>query len=165
VGMIFVVIFAFNSNVIIQRFASSFNPKEGSNAERYRNWVQAVDIIRDNPLGGVGLGNYARAIDPTAPDRSSIYAHDLFLDIAAETGILSAVIFLLLILVSVWRNMKNGSMLNLGVAAELIGFSVHSVFDTALYSPQVLTLFLIIIAFGLNAPKLKTQNSNVKATT
>jgi len=159
IAAIFVLIFFFNSNVITQRLVSSFNLKEGSNAERYKNWVQAAEIIQDNPLGGVGLGNYARAVDPTAADRSSIYAHNLFLDIAAETGILSAIIFLLLILISIWRNIKNNSMLNLGIAAGLAAFFVHSIFDTALYSPQVLTLFLIIIAYSVIARSEATKQS------
>jgi O-antigen ligase len=139
----------FNSNIISQRLSSSFNLKEGSNAERYKNWVQAVEIIKDHPLGGVGLGNYARVIDPTAKERSSIYAHNLFLDIAAETGILNAAAFLLLVFVSIWRNIKSGHTINLGLAAGLVGFSVHSIFDTALFSPQALVIFLIIVALGL----------------
>jgi len=156
---IFVLIFVFNSNIITQRLATSFNLKEGSNAERYKNWTQATGMIQDYPLGGVGLGNYAKTVDPTAADRSSIYAHNLFLDIAAETGILNAIIFLLLIFVSVWRNIRNNNMISLGVAAGLIAFLIHSIFDTALYSPQVLTLLLIIIALGLNGnEKLKNQN-------
>jgi O-antigen ligase len=150
IAAIFVLIFIFNSNIITQRLVSSFNLKEGSNVERYKNWVQAAGMIQDYPLGGVGLGNYARTVDPTAADRSSIYAHNLFLDIAAETGILNAIVFLCLILFSVWRCIRNGSMLNLGIAAGLVAFLVHSVFDTALYSPQVLTMLLIIIALGLN---------------
>jgi O-antigen ligase len=126
--------------------------REGSNAERLKNWAQAVEIIRDHPLAGVGLGNYSRLIDATVPDRSSIYAHNLFLDIAAETGILNAAVFLFLILGAVWRNIKSQERLGLGLAAGLIGFLVHSVFDTALYSPQVLTIFLVIIALGLRSP-------------
>lgn len=164
-GVMFVLIFFINSNIITQRLATSFNLKEGSNAERYKNWTQAAEMIRDYPLGGVGLGNYARTVDPTAADRSSIYAHNLFLDIAAETGILNAIIFLFLIVISIWRNIKNNNMLNLGLAAGLVAFFVHSIFDTALYSPQVLTLLLIIIALGLNDDKLKTQNAKLKTTT
>lgn len=162
---IFVLIFIFNSNIIAQRLVSSFNLKEGSNAERYKNWVQAADMTQDHPWGGVGLGNYARTVDPTAADRSSIYAHNLFLDIAAETGILNAIVFLFLLLISIWRNIRNGGMLNLGLASGLVAFFVHSIFDTALYSPQVLTILLIIIALGLYSLKLKTKNEKLKATT
>jgi O-antigen ligase len=162
--ILIVLLFVFNSNVVSQRLTSSFNLKEGSNAERYKNWVQAVDMIRDYPLGGVGLGNYARAVDPTAPNRSSIYAHNLFLDIAAETGILNAVVFLSLILFAIWRNVKNNNMISLGLAAGLVAFFVHSLFDTALYCPQVLTIFLIIIALGLSF-NLKIKSENGKTTT
>jgi len=172
---IFVLIFIFNSNIISQRLVSSFNLKEGSNAERYKNWVQAEDMIRDYPLGGVGLGNYARTVEPRlgGENRSSIYAHNLFLDIAAETGILNAIIFLCLILFLVWRNIRNSSMSNLGLAAGLVAFLVHSIFDTALYSPQVLIIFLIIVAVGLYDDKIPAfnkasagkQNSDVKTTT
>jgi O-antigen ligase len=165
IAAIFVLIFVFNSNIITQRLASSFNMKEGSNAERYKNWTQAVEMIQDHSLVGVGLGSYARSVDPGAADRSSIYAHNLFLDIAAETGILNGIIFLLLILIPIWRNIKSGGMLNLGLASGLVAFFVHSIFDTALYSPQVLTMFLIIIALGLNDNKLKAQNAKLKATT
>jgi len=149
-GLVLAIVFLLNSNIISQRLVSSFNFKEGSNAERYKNWTQAVEIVRDNPLGGVGLGNYARTVDPAlAGDRSSIYAHNLFLDIAAETGILNAIVFLALLLVSVRRGVKNGNALGLGIAAGLVGFAVHSMFDTALYSPQVLAIFLVIIALNL----------------
>jgi len=160
IGAILVLIAVFNSNAIFQRLTSSFNLKEGSNAERYRNWTEAVDIIRDYPLGGVGLGNYAHAVDPSSADRSSIYAHNLFLDIAAETGILSAAVFLFLIVFSIWRNIKNNNIISLGLASGLGAFFVHSIFDTALWSPQVMVVFLTIVAIGLNvSSKRKAQNS------
>lgn len=159
--LVLVIAFSFNSKVISQRFMSSFNLKEGSNAERYKNWAQAAQTIRDYPLGGVGLGNYARSVDPRAGERSSIYAHNLFLDIAAETGVLNVVVFLLLIFFSVRRNVLIGDMPGLGIAAGLVGFSVHSIFDTALWSPQVMTLLLVIIALGLN-DNLKFKNKNSK---
>jgi O-antigen ligase len=160
IGAILILIAVFNSGAIFQRLASSFNLKEGSNAERYKNWTEAVDIIRDYPLGGVGLGNYARAVDPSSADRSSIYAHNLFLDIAAETGILNAVAFLFLIIFSIWRNIKNNNIISLGLASGLVAFFIHSMFDTALWSPQVMVVFLTIVAIGLNvSSKCKAQNS------
>lgn len=165
IGAIIALVFILNSNIISQRLVSSFNLKEGSNAERYKNWVQAVEIIRDHPWGGVGLGNYARTVDPTATDRSSIYAHNLFLDIAAETGILNAIVFFFLMLISVWKNIEKDSMINLGLASGLVAFFVHSIFDTALYSPQVLTMLLIIIALGLFQADLKNNIENGKTTT
>jgi len=145
------ILFLIIISPIGQRFISSFNAEEGSNIGRYENWVQAANVIENNPLG-VGIGNYAYKIDPTADYRMPIYAHNLYLDIAAETGAINALIFIL-ILISAIRALvlqaKNNS-LYFGMAAGLVIFSTHSIFDTALYSVQVLPLLLIIIALSAN---------------
>jgi O-antigen ligase len=135
-----------------QRFTSSFNAEEGSNVGRYKNWSQAVDIIKDNPLG-VGVGNYAYKIDPIASYRTPIYAHNLYLDIAAETGIVNALIFILMLLFSIRAFIAKAkkSAIYFGGAAGLVIFSAHSFFDTALYSAQVLPLLLIIVALSSNS--------------
>ncbi|MDP1845652.1 MAG: O-antigen ligase family protein [Candidatus Moranbacteria bacterium] len=143
-------LFLFYSGAISERLASAFNLKEGSNVERMKNWEEAVEIIKDHPLIGVGLGNYAAEIEPTIGERSSIYAHNLFLDIAAETGILNGLIFLLLIFLSIFRGVRSGSAIGLGLSASLVYFLVHGIFDTPLYSPQVLVILLIVLALGVN---------------
>ena len=55
-------------------------------------------------------------------------------------------------------------MISLGLASGLVAFLVHSIFDTALYSPQVLTLFLIIVAYSVIArsPSKGWINSTTK---
>jgi O-antigen ligase len=156
-GLVAVALFLFNPKAVSQRFFSSFDLREGSNAERMKNWKKAADIISDHPLTGVGLGNYAAEIEPTIGERSSIYAHNIFLDIAAETGILNGLIFLLLIFISIFRGARGGSAVGLGLSASLIYFLVHGFFDTPIYSPQVLTILLIILALGID--KLKAPAS------
>lgn len=56
---------------------------------RFANWAQAGRIIAQAPLLGVGLGNYETAIPPhVRPNEpTSIYAHNFFLQLAAETGL------------------------------------------------------------------------------
>lgn len=144
------VLFLFYSGAVSERLTSAFNLKEGSNIERMKNWEEAVEIIKDHPLMGVGLGNYAAEIEPTIGERSSIYAHNLFFDIAAETGILNGLIFLLLIFISIFRGVRSGSSIGLGLSASLVYFLVHGIFDTPLYSPQVLVILLIVLALGVN---------------
>jgi O-antigen ligase len=146
------------------RLMSAFNLKEGSNAERVKNWEQAAGAIRDFPLSGIGLGNYASYVDPSSGERSSIYAHDVFLDVSAETGILNGFVFWALILTSLWRNTASKNILNLGIASGLAYFLVHGIFDTPIWSPQVMVILLVILAVGINSDKLKTQRSNVKTT-
>jgi O-antigen ligase len=133
-----------------QRFISSFDTEEGSNKGRFENWVQAVEMIENYPQG-VGIGNYSYEIEPSADYRKPIYAHNLYLDIAAETGIINAIFFVSLILFTIKSFIKKAkdNILWLGGAVSLVIFSTHSIFDTSLYSVQVLPLFLIIISLSV----------------
>jgi O-antigen ligase len=131
------------------RFYSIFNLREGSNQGRIQIWKEALDIIRDHPFLGVGIGNYSKAVKVTATYREPIYAHNTYLDIAAESGIINAFFWISLIIaaaVNFYQRRKNKMFLMLCVS--LIIFSVHSFFETAIYSPVVLTLFIFIISFA-----------------
>ena len=132
------------------RLVSAFDLKEGSNAERMKNWQQAISVVREYPLFGIGLGNYSSYVDPASGERSSIYAHNTLLDISSETGIINGFVFLALILASFWRNADSKNMLNLGLASGLVYFLVHGIFDTAIWSPQVMVILLVILAVGLH---------------
>ncbi len=146
IGLLTATIFIFQP--IQKRMASVFSLREGSNIERIENWRQAAGIVADYPLAGIGLGNYSSFIDPEAEERSSIYAHNIFLDLSAETGILGGILFLLLIGAGIWRNILSRNVLGLGLASALVYFLVHGVFDTPIWSPQVFVVFLTILALG-----------------
>jgi O-antigen ligase len=147
--LILIILIPLASSPVGKRFYASFSANEGSNKVRYENWTQAVDIIKKNPLG-VGIGNYSYQIEPSANYRKPIYAHNLYLDIAVETGIVNAIIFLFLLIFSIRSFIvrSKDNILYLGGAGSLVIFSVHSLFDTALYSVQVLPLVLIVIALS-----------------
>jgi O-antigen ligase len=156
-GAAALILLLFFLSPVFQRMTSVFNLKEGSNVERMKNWSQATEIISDYPLFGIGLGNYSSVIDPTASERSSIYAHNLFLDIAAETGILNGLVFVGLILVSIWKNIRGKDMIGLGLAAGFVYFLVHGIFDTPIWAPQVMVVFLVILALNLNVTRLRVD--------
>jgi O-antigen ligase len=71
---------------------------------RFANWLQAGRVLASAPVLGVGLGNYETSVPaqvhPGEP--ASIYAHNFFLQMAAETGI---PLFILLLVVS-WSFIK-----------------------------------------------------------
>ncbi|MGW8185444.1 MAG: O-antigen ligase family protein [Candidatus Moraniibacteriota bacterium] len=141
-------------NPITDRFISSFDLSEGSNTGRIQTWKQSLGIIQDNPLLGVGLGNYSLSIKPSANYREPIYSHNTFLDIAAETGILNAVIWLLLFLSAIInftkRFIRNTDFIQLGLAAALVTFLIHSLFETAIFSIHILPLIVLILSLNDN---------------
>ncbi|MDP3057547.1 MAG: O-antigen ligase family protein [bacterium] len=150
-------------NPVITRFFSSFNPAEGSNSERLLNWRQSIKIIEDYPTLGVGVGAYAEALNARSSERSSVTAHNTYLDIAAEIGIptlliwvlilISTVKVFLLILKSKERELSKEKVISLGLVGAFVWFSVQLFFDTAIYSPTLLAVLMIYLAISVNLGK------------
>lgn len=103
---------------------------------RFVNWLQAGRVLATAPLLGVGLGNYEAAVPaqvfPGEP--ASIYAHNFFLQLAAETGV---PLFILLLVVSLPFIKKNRARLlrreNALFAAASIQILFFSFFDVGIY--------------------------------
>jgi len=157
VAGISVLFISFTNQSIINRFLSSFDFDEGSNKERIKNWDQGYEMFADNFLTGVGIGNYSIYLYPTAEYRTPIYAHNLYLDLGAEMGIFALLVWLALIVITIWQLFETGKRskdvflraLSFGSIGSLIWFSVHSFFDTAIYSPTILAVFVIIISLSI----------------
>lgn len=83
-------------DVIKKRF---FIDDKGSAASRIPMMMDALEVIKNNPLIGIGLNNYVLAIskyDITGIHKGFVQpVHNLFLLIAAETGIMSFFVFIL----------------------------------------------------------------------
>lgn len=144
------------SQPVVNRFLSSFDFNEGSNTERIKNWSQGSEMFADNFLFGVGIGNYSLEINPTIAYRAPVYAHNLYLDIGAEMGIFALIIWIALIAVTIYqlyqasKNSKSefSKAVSIGLIGSLVWFSVHSFFDTPIYSPTILAIFIVIISLA-----------------
>jgi len=142
---------------VVNRFLSSFDFNEGSNSERLKNWNQGSEMFANNFLFGVGIGNYSLEINPTIEYRSPVYAHNLYLDIGAEMGILALIIWTFLISITIFQLCKISKnsddeflrIIAVGLIGSLIWFSVHSFFDTPIYSPTILGIFTVIVSLAV----------------
>ncbi|MEI7749735.1 MAG: O-antigen ligase family protein [Candidatus Moraniibacteriota bacterium] len=146
--MILLLLFFFGICAIApvrERLMSVFSMEEGSNIGRMDMYSEAIQNITRQPWG-YGLGNYPLVIKPTAGPREPIYAHDLFLDIATESGILGAISFFLAIAVVFRRLLSVRSGIMLAGAASLLIFFSHAIFETPLYSVHILPIFLLLLA-------------------
>ena len=158
IGCVLVGLLLTIPNPISGRYASIFNLREGSNMGRIEIWQRTMTIIEDNPWLGVGIGNYSLQIKPSATYREPFYAHNTYLDIAAESGVTSAFIWVGILFFS-WRMFKKKAQREavfLGPALAIVIFSTHSLVETAIYSPTVLALFLIVLGFS----NIKADESN-----
>lgn len=131
-------------------------------ALRFNLWNSAVEIVRDTPLTGVGVGLFGRAVrsyrDPLWVDNRLGTAHNVVLNTAAETGLIGAMILAgMAITVGVliwrrWRRLASGERLRLEFAAAgLAGLSVQSLFDTFTLTP-IVALVALLVAYCIVEP-------------
>jgi putative inorganic carbon (hco3(-)) transporter len=79
---------------------------ETSAATRIQAWKAAAGMIADNPIVGVGLASFGAAF-PDYSDAKPREAHNTFLQIAAESGLIAGLMYVLLgvgSIVALWRN-------------------------------------------------------------
>lgn len=81
------------------RFATITDLQMQSNSERLLMWQSAIKMFTDNPILGVGYGQYKTAyqtkyILPQARDKTLVHAHNNILQMLAECGIVGAAAFI-----------------------------------------------------------------------
>lgn len=152
IGAGVVMIGAIGFSPVGTRLLSSFSRTDGSNIERWRLWSEAGTHIPEHPFFGTGLGNYPLAVKPSAAYREPIYAHNLYLDIAVETGLTGLGLFLawvvsaLVRLFLAWERKRD--TLALAAFLSLTVYAAHALFDTPLYSVQNLPLLVFLVSLG-----------------
>ena len=126
--------------------------------DRWMMWQAALGMIRDRPLLGHGLNtfmaNYLHYW--VGGEQLPRYAHNCYLQVAAETGLLGLTAFAALL----WRwfaRLATGLSaldaltrpLLLGLLAGLVAFALQAAFDTNFYSMRQATLFWVLAGLAL----------------
>lgn len=107
--------------------------------ERMAHWQAAWEMWLAHPIFGVGIGNYAVTYPAYALPRWDDplgHAHNYFLNVAAETGTVGLMAYLLLWLAAFWQGWRavrasSGIWRSLaaGLLGTLVALTVHNTFD------------------------------------
>ncbi len=131
-------------------------------------WKETLDIIKNRPVLGYGINTYMGVLQKYRRDRGypdayptyartkhPTYAHNCYLQIVTEMGIVGLIAFLWII-VRFFRSSvnKRAGYVSLGIAAGLFAFLVHSFFDTNLYSLQLNILFWFMLGLAVAKAKI-----------
>lgn len=136
---------------VVARLVSSFDLGEGSNLGRLAIWQDSWEVIKKDPLVGVGLGNYPAAVDFSGAYRSAVTSHNLYLDIWAELGLLGLLAWLALVFTAVkeaYQARNQNPVVAFGVFSSLAYFSSHSFFETAIFNPTALAFLMIVLGLA-----------------
>lgn len=135
---------------------SSGNEFLASNNNRLAIWQVCVDLFKEHPILGLGAGteNIHQEIIARI-DINRTHAHNLFLEIATEGGIIG-IAFALAIIIVFAKNLfklfylKNNAYRPYAVlyTSSIIGFITMSLYEHTLQSPKEMMVFFILLGFA-----------------
>ena len=141
------------------RFASIGNLSDSSTSYRVSIWMGTLDMLKDYWLCGIGPGTDAfNMVYPAYSYNaaSAQHAHNLFLQIVCDAGVVALALFVILLFVY-FRMMCSalskerdwtGRLLQTAFAAGVCGFMVQAMTDYSFYNYRVMFLFWSYLALG-----------------
>lgn len=120
---------------------------------RTEEWRQTLDVIRDNPVWGVGLGRLGFVLHQHNELSTARHAHNLFLTWWAEAGTGALIAWLWLFALLVWRSLRgalrDGSAAGRAALVAVVGFLGFSMLDHPANTDRVALAFWIVAGFAL----------------
>lgn len=169
--IILLLIFPFIMPKSIKDWAAqvNYNPVRFMlNDDRISVYKNALNMIKHHPIVGVGVNTFSKNYltyklpEPDwAKTADSMYAHNHFLQMAGEIGLLGLVIFFWLLYrlfkanFSVYQRLKDEYLrvVTLSLIACFIAFLVNGLTETSLYYSRVAMIFWYLIGVSLSLKK------------
>ncbi len=139
-------------------------------ADRVMMWKAALGMIKDRPILGHGLNtfmaNYLKYW--VGGERMPRYAHNCYLQVAAETGLTGLAAFLAFLGMLFWHLIRRAirseaqlAILLPGFIGGLLAFVVQAGVDTNFYSLRQAVLFWVLagVAVGLSEQPIDSRNT------
>lgn len=175
--IIFMVVFTLISPFLLPKTVKDwakvveYNPiRFMCNDDRIAAYINSTHMIKDHPVIGLGANTYMKSyknynISSYKGLRTidTMYAHNNFLHMAAEIGLLGLGIFLWMLFAlfkgcaKVYKgiNDKFLSVVSISAIACLIAFLVNGLTESSLYSARVALIFWYLSGFALSLNRIK----------
>lgn len=111
-----IILFLFSPSFVSERISSIFSGEDTNVNQRLELWKDTLEIIKDKPVTGTGLGTFTEVYMNKYPlcaylsgegSRIIRHAHNLYLQMIAEAGIAGAAIFILLVIIGYIKGIRN----------------------------------------------------------
>ena len=157
----------FLPDTIFNRILTIFNLEDSSTSSRFPLYAAALEMIQARPVRGAGLGTDAVRLaikDMNLYHGSSpfVHAHNLYLQIWLETGLIGIVSYLAAMLSGLKSAAKackfhcprEVRLITIGAAAAVAGILVNCLADYLWNYPRVMVIFWFLFAILLSGVKL-----------
>jgi tetratricopeptide (TPR) repeat protein len=166
--VIAIMILTGSFDVVFERMTTLKQP-EITSGERLRMWAGVLDMIKDNPLIGTGIGTFAYAypVYQTVGGYTINHAHNEYLETMSETGLIGgALLFLCIIILfgyvirhSTFQSGRNLSGISIGALSACFSLLTHEFFDFNLYIPSNALLFTVCGAIAITSASIDDKES------
>ena len=150
---------------LISRMNLDVLKQDSSIAYRWPLWKFAFKTFTENPLFGSGIGSFGFYVPShfKASGYLVSHAHNIYLQLLAETGLLGFVAFMGYLMTSMYISFQlfrrssdhQTRCLSVGVWASCGGLLAHGVVDATLYLPQLSIFMWVLIAVIRNIGDLE----------
>ncbi len=158
-GLFILSIFLVRSLVVkdslFSLFKTRIDPFSTSKTARIFIWKSAWNIFLDYPITGVGFGSFSKIYPmykiPEAIEENFSFAHNLPLNLLAETGILGFLGFssmvIRFILLGFKRYFRRRDTFILSLLSSFSAYMTHQLFDGTMWSLHLGMIFFVFIFF------------------
>ncbi|MDI6780504.1 MAG: O-antigen ligase family protein [bacterium] len=146
----------------------TYQKDEGSAMKRIYLWQAGIEMIKDHPIVGVGMDNFALTFPEYNPYLKPQTSHSTYIQFGSECGIPGLGIYLLLLIFhfkttfDIRRKVDKNSFeayVCLSLESGIIGHMISSIFIAKVYSEPVYW----IIMFGAILKNLVKEQINLKS--
>ena len=141
----------------VQRLHSITQSDEHSNAERRLVWGSAIRMFEDHPVLGVGMAQfgdmYPQYISPVAKEPGLRHAHNNFLHVLAEAGVVGFLAFVgfvgYILYFSIRGWLATKTIAYLVILADLLGVMLHGLTEYTWGATLTVKFFWFVMGLSL----------------
>lgn len=133
----------FNTNINIENITQRRSSAKATTSAKLLTYIGSLKIIKKHPFVGCGPGAFSHYYAHIRPERQNDLphsAHNIFLEIASTAGIITSIFFLLFILFSLKKTLKNPL-----IFMSLIMLLIHSCADWNFKNIGIALLFFLLL--------------------
>lgn len=152
----------------IESIQTEITQESDGKTSRKEIWLATIELIKEYPIFGVGFGAYSIGItkfDKSSGNLALQQAHNDYLEILANGGLIAFVLMLIFILLLIKRimvQMKSESTFRqascFGATIGIFGIMLHSMVDFGLHI--IINSLILIILVVIATAKIESQSRN-----